>query len=103
MDSESKVIPFPKIELKNLEFTENLDPLEYSSIPGFQRFSPQEIVKNNPEIARAFFESAQEQYNIAIQNMGFLEELLENQYHTAEIIDAKDPAIWKNKANNKEY
>ena len=77
MDSESNVIAFPKIERA----------IQTISLVEYKILSPEEFLKIHPEIAEA---------------MGCLDQDIDEEPHTAEIIDAKDPEIWKKKTNNKE-
>lgn len=114
MEADSKVIPFvPRtvkkivtnieiLEPQPIEETENLKPLEYSTMTGFQVISAKDFIQSHPDAARAMFNSARDQYNMAIEAMGFLEQAFEEESHTAEIIDARDPEMWKNKTKNKE-
>lgn len=108
MDSESNVIPLFKKDL--LSLTHNEDPMfkndqdiELSTIEktehGWHVISPQELVKRHPEAAKIMFDLAREQYHSAVETMGMLEDALGMEPHIADIIDARDPEIWKKKTN----
>lgn len=117
MDSKSNVIPFVLRADRQTTEHSKLVP----ELIGYEVISPQELIQNHPGAARALFDSAKESYHMAMQTMGFLEEALKDgsgsascanedsldkyftdfsELHTAEIIDAKNPEVWKNKVKN---
>lgn len=105
MDPKSNVIPLFKKDLYDLTLFKNDQDTDLSTIEktehGWQVISPQDLVTRHPEAARIMFDLAREQYHSAVETMGMLENAMGIEPHVADVIDARDPEIWKNKTNNK--